>query len=151
MLSMSHVAGPQFALPALLYRNIATTDLYNADWRIVGASITFKALTGVGFMAYAYATRGKHGPAAERMLVSHSILTFPNLGASFLQEHRTDVCMLTPDGPFPPVQLSSACLCYPPCFRPPLSKSSLACCSWYGIYAPTLTLTLLTSDHWRPS
>jgi hypothetical protein len=48
---MFHVAGPQFAMPALLYRNIATTDLYNADWRIVGASITFKALTGVGFMA----------------------------------------------------------------------------------------------------
>jgi hypothetical protein len=35
----------QFALPGLLYRNIATTDLYSADWRIVGASITFKART----------------------------------------------------------------------------------------------------------
>jgi hypothetical protein len=34
---------PQFALPGLLYRNIATTNLYDADWRIVGASITFKA------------------------------------------------------------------------------------------------------------
>jgi hypothetical protein len=32
----------QFALPGLLYRNIATTDLYSADWGIVGASITFK-------------------------------------------------------------------------------------------------------------
>ena len=35
-------AAPQFALPGLLYRNIATTDLYSADWSIVGASITFK-------------------------------------------------------------------------------------------------------------
>jgi hypothetical protein len=33
---------PQFALPGLLYRNIATTDLYGANWGIVGASLTFK-------------------------------------------------------------------------------------------------------------
>jgi hypothetical protein len=37
------VARAQFALPGLLFRNIATTDLYSADWKIVGASITFKA------------------------------------------------------------------------------------------------------------
>jgi hypothetical protein len=40
-----HAPRAQFALPGLLFRNIATTDLYSADWKIVGASITFKART----------------------------------------------------------------------------------------------------------
>ena len=68
----------QFALPGLLYRNIATTDLYSADWAVVGASLTLKAVTAAALFAYAFATRRRFGPPAERALVTHSVLSFPN-------------------------------------------------------------------------
>ena len=67
----------QFALPALLFRTIAIANLYDADWGIIGASLTLKIITGVAMAAYAWATRSKFGPPVERTLVWHSVLTFP--------------------------------------------------------------------------
>ena len=67
----------QFALPALLFRTIAIANLYDADWGIIGASLTLKIITGVAMAAYAWITRSKFGPPVERTLVWHSVLTFP--------------------------------------------------------------------------
>ena len=68
----------KFALPGLLYHNLATTNLYDAQWSVVGASIVFKVVTGAAFFLYSFLTRERFGPPAERALVSHSVLTFPN-------------------------------------------------------------------------
>ncbi len=69
----------QFALPGLLYRNLASSNLYDADWSIVFASLVFKVLTGVAIFAISWVLRARSaGPVAERSLVVHSVLTFPN-------------------------------------------------------------------------
>lgn len=68
----------KFALPALLFRTIGSADLYSADWRVIQASLVFKVITAVVIAALCGATRARCGPAAERALVWHSVLTFPN-------------------------------------------------------------------------
>jgi len=65
-------------LPGLLFRNIATSNLYDADYSIIFASLVFKFVSGVFIFAYCYFTRACFGPAPERSLVMHSVLTFPN-------------------------------------------------------------------------
>ena len=87
--------------------------MYDADWGIIGASLTLKIITGVAMAAYAWITRSKFGPPVERTLVWHSVLTFPKCAPRYAQlallAHR---CSRTFAAHFAP-RSYSACLDMP--------------------------------------
>lgn len=77
MLDRLNAFNAKFALPGLLFRNIASSNLYDADFSIVAADILYKVIIGFVLAIWAKLASAK-GEAAENWIVAHSVMSLPN-------------------------------------------------------------------------